>query len=195
MAVSKGVPVERILWARAAGVVSFGENRVREAEAKVPLVAGVSWQLVGRLQSNKAARAVAIFEVIHSLDSLLLARRLDGLAAAADRRLPVYLQVNVDGDPAKAGFAAGALTAALPELLALPALDVRGLMTIGRMVVDPEGARPGFGSLRSLSQALRGRHPGLGGGLSMGMSADFEVAVEEGATAVRIGSAIFGRRP
>jgi pyridoxal phosphate enzyme (YggS family) len=156
----------------------------------------VHWQLVGHLQSNKAARAVALFEVIQSVDSLDLARRLSRLAGLAGRApLPIYMEVNVDRDPAKTGMAAADLEAALPEIATLPGIELRGLMTVGRLAVKPGGARPTFVALRALSERLRGNQPQLGAGLSMGMSDDFEVAVEEGATVVRIGRAIFGERP
>ena len=200
VAVSKTVPVERIRSAVAAGLTVLGENRVQEAEEKVGSVEGATWHLVGPLQSNKARRAMAAFDVIESVDSVELAARLDRLAGefwsdARDRRLPVHLQVNVDEDPSKAGFDPVALEAALDELLGLRRLDVRGLMTIGRLVDRPEDARPTFRALREMSERLRARAPGIGADLSMGMSADYAIAAEEGATIVRVGQAIFGERP
>jgi pyridoxal phosphate enzyme (YggS family) len=197
VAVSKTVPAERLRDAVAAGLVILGENRVQEAEAKVGEVPGAAWHLVGPLQSNKARRAVAIFDAIESVDSLELARRLDRLAAELrpGRPLPVLVQVNVDRDAAKAGFSPDGIAGALPDLLALPALRVEGLMTIGRLVASPEAARASFRALRELATQLRARWPGLGPELSMGMSDDFEVAVEEGATIVRVGRALFGARP
>jgi pyridoxal phosphate enzyme (YggS family) len=197
VAVSKLVPVERLRAAVAAGLDVLGENRVQEAAAKVGQVAGACWHLVGPLQSNKARRAVELFDVVDSVDSVDLARRLDRLAAEIrpGRPLPVLLQVNVDADPAKTGFTAAGLEAALTVLLALPALDVRGCMTIGRLVGSAEEARPTFAKLRGLSERLRAGEPRLGPALSMGMTDDFEVAVEEGATIVRIGRALFGERP
>jgi len=194
--VTKGVRLERLQAAPELGLEDFGENRVQEAEAKASALPSARWQLVGRLQSNKAARAVRLFDVIHSVDSIELAIRLNWLAAELrpDRRLPVYLEVNVDADPAKAGFSPDSLASALPELDHLAALEVRGLMTVGRFVTNPVDARPTFVALRALSESLRPRNPALGVGLSMGMSADFEVAIEEGATVVRVGSAIFGPR-
>jgi len=177
----------------------FGENRVQEAEAKAGRVPGARWQLVGQLQANKSARAVALFETIHSLDSLRLARRLSALVEARGgprgRRLPVYLQVNVDDDPAKAGFGPDEVERELSELTGLPGLELLGLMTVGRLVGRPEDARPTFERLRRLSERLRAAHDRLGAELSMGMSDDFEIAVEEGATVVRVGRAIFGERP
>jgi pyridoxal phosphate enzyme (YggS family) len=206
VAVSKTVPVERLLAAGPAGLTVLGENRVQEAAAKVPLLPGHRWHLVGPLQSNKARRAVELFDVIESVDSAELARRLDrivrelrGLAPAGrvepSARLPVFLQVNVDRDPAKAGLLPEDVAALLGELEALEALEIRGLMTIGRLVDDPEQARPTFRALRRLAEQLRLTHPRLGVALSMGMTDDFEVAVEEGATHVRVGRAIFGERP
>ena len=199
MAVSKGIPAERVAEAVRAGHQLFGENRVQEAEDKAPAVASVvgstpRWHLVGHLQSNKARRAVGLFDVIQSVDSLELARRLDGLAAEVGPPLQVYLQVNVDRDPAKAGFSPEALRLDLGALLDLASLDVRGLMTVGALVAEPEGARSTFRELAALSAESRGQDARLGAGLSMGMSDDFEVAVEEGATCLRIGRAIFGKR-
>ena len=194
--VSKGVPVERLRAAIAIGLTTFGENRVHEAAAKAGDLPGARWELVGHLQSNKARPAVELFEVIHSVHSLDLAARLDRLAGEHDRdRLPVFLEVNVDADPAKAGFSPDSLAGVMPDLGKLAHLELRGLMTVGRLVDEPEGARPTFAALHRLSAELRARYAGLGPGLSMGMSADFEVAVEEGATVVRVGSAIFGPRP
>ena len=171
----------------AAGLTTFGENRVQEAEGKIAEVAGASWHLVGHLQSNKAGRAVQLFDVIESIDSVGLARRIGSA-------VPIYLQVNVDRDPAKAGFDPQDLAADLPSLLDIAGLEVRGLMTVGQLVGDAESARSTFRRLRELSAGLRQIDSRLGPGLSMGMSDDFEVAVEEGATVVRIGRAIFGER-
>jgi pyridoxal phosphate enzyme (YggS family) len=206
VAVTKTVPPERILEAIAAGFTTLGENRVQEREAKVAEIDAVStwptgeqprWHLIGPLQSNKARRAVELFDVIETVDSLALAERLDRIAAELrpGGRLPILLQVNVDADEAKAGFEVADLEPELAGILALPSLSVEGLMTVGRLVADPEHARPTFVALRELSARLRGRDPRLGPALSMGMTDDFEVAVEEGATNVRIGRAIFGARP
>jgi len=200
VAVSKTVPAPRIRAALAAGLTTFGENRVQEAEAKAGGVPGATWHLVGPLQSNKARRALATFAVIESVDSLDLAVRLDRLMAEAGpaERLPILLQVNVDGDPAKAGFEPAALEAGASEIAALPRLQVRGLMTVGRLVERAEDARPTFVALRGLAERMRESGGGsagwLGPELSMGMSDDFEVAIEEGATIVRIGRALFGHR-
>jgi pyridoxal phosphate enzyme (YggS family) len=197
VAVSKTVPPERLVAGVEAGLTILAENRVQEGEAKMPLVPGATWHLVGPLQSNKARRALETFSLIQSVDSTDLARRLDRLAAEArpGGPVPILLQVNVDDDAAKAGFEIAALQADLDEIVELPRLDVRGLMTIGRLVEHPEDARSTFRALRELSERLRDGRPKLGADLSMGMSADFDVAVEEGATIVRVGQALFGERP
>jgi pyridoxal phosphate enzyme (YggS family) len=194
--VSKTVPPERLAAAVAAGLTHFGENRVQEAEAKQPIVEDARWHLIGHLQSNKAARAVALFDEIQSVDSLELAQRLGRLAISADRApYPVYLQVNVDADPAKEGFLPEELEQNLESVLGTEGLDIRGLMTVGRQVDRPEDARPTFHRLRELSERVHAAYPRLGPELSMGMSDDFEVAVEEGATLVRLGRVLFGERP
>ena len=197
VAVCKTVSADRVRAAVAGGLVVLGENRVQEAAGKIPEVAGASWHLIGPLQSNKARRAVELFDVIESVHDEDLARRLDGISRATPGRppFPVLLQVNVDRDAAKAGFDPGELEAAIERIDALGGLEVRGLMTIGRLAGDPEKARPTFVSLRALSERLRSRWPRLGPELSMGMTDDFEVAVEEGATIVRVGRALFGDRP
>jgi pyridoxal phosphate enzyme (YggS family) len=197
VAVSKTVSLERLRAAVEAGLTTLGENRVQEAEAKVAGLPGVRWHLVGHLQSNKARRAIELFEVIESVDSFELAARLDRLAGELARApLRVYLQANVDRDEAKAGFTPEGLAAGLPALAALANLRLEGLMTVGLLMGSAEEARPTFVRLRELSERLRGQPGGesLGGGLSMGMTDDFEVAVEEGATVIRVGRALFGER-
>ncbi len=195
VAVSKTVPAERLRVAVAAGLDTLGENRVQEALAKAPEVPGARWHLVGPLQSNKVRRALETFELIQSVGSVALAERIDRIAGDLGRdRVPVLLQVNVDLDPAKAGLAPDALPAALDTLAGLSRLDVRGLMTIGRLVPRAEDARATFADLRALAAELRSRWPALGPELSMGMSDDYPVAVEEGATIVRVGRALFGER-
>jgi hypothetical protein len=197
VAVSKTVPVARLRAAVAAGHDVLGENRVQEAAAKVPLVPGPRWHLVGPLQANKARRAVELFDCLEAVDSVELARRLDRIGAEIrpGRPLPILLEVNVDADPGKAGFAAAVVAEALPGLLALANLEVRGLMTIGQLAATPDEARSTFRRLRELATRLRAAHPSLGPELSMGMSDDFDVAIEEGATIVRVGRALFGERP
>jgi pyridoxal phosphate enzyme (YggS family) len=196
VAVTKTVPAERVRAAIEAGLALLGENRVQEAEAKRAAVTGGEWHLVGPLQSNKARRAVETFDAIQSLDSIDLARRVARHAAESrpGRPLPVLLQVNVDADAAKAGFAPETLERELPALLDVAGLRIDGLMTIGRLVEDAAEARPAFIALRELAARLRSHDSRLGPELSMGMTDDFEVAVEEGATLVRIGRALFGER-
>ncbi len=220
VAVTKTVPADTVRAAMQAGFATFGENRVQEAADKIAALGGPGasrhagpagtggpggpvrpdhgprWHLIGPLQSNKARRAVELFDVVETIDSLALARRLDRLVADAGRaELPVLVEVNVDGDPAKSGYRADAIEADLAELTSLTHLRLAGLMTVGRLVADPEAARPTFRTLRELAERLRGLHPRMGDVLSMGMTGDFEVAVEEGATLVRLGRAIFGPRP
>lgn len=199
VAISKTVPVERLRLAQAAGYDTLGENRVQEAADKIPALGPASWHLVGHLQKNKAARAVELFDVVESVDSVALAQRLDRLVAErparAGDRLPVFLQVNVDEDPAKAGFVPDELERELASLCALTNLEVRGLMTVGFFTGGGEAARPTFARLRELSERLRAADERLGPGLSMGMTDDYEVAIEEGSTLVRVGRALFGERP
>ncbi len=197
VAVSKTVPAARLVGAVAAGLTNLGENRVQEAESKIATVTGATWHLVGPLQSNKAKRALSLFSVIQSVDTIELAQRLDRLVPEVrpSERVPVLLQVNVDRDPAKAGFEPAGLGAALLTLADLANLEVRGLMTVGRLVERAADARPTFAALRGLSERLRAVAGAvLGPELSMGMSDDYPIAVEEGATIVRVGRALFGER-
>ncbi|MBI3749763.1 MAG: YggS family pyridoxal phosphate-dependent enzyme [Chloroflexi bacterium] len=196
VAVSKTVPPDAIRDAVAAGLDVLGENRVQEAAAKIPLIAGARWHLVGPLQSNKARRAIELFDVVESVDSVALAERIDRLAREVRPgiRYPILLQVNVDADPAKAGLAPAELEAAALRIAGFETLELRGLMTIGRLVIEPEAARPTFRRLREVSTGLRDAGLPVGPELSMGMTDDFEVAVEEGATMVRVGRALFGER-
>jgi len=199
VAISKTVPVEKLRMALDAGHDRLGENRVQEAAAKITQLGPAEWHLVGHLQKNKAARAVELFDAIESVDSAALATRLDRIigerGARGGGRLPIYLQVNVDADPAKAGFVPDDLERELDGVLALPNLEVRGLMTVGWLAAGSAEARPTFSRLRDLSERLRAIDGRLGPGLSMGMTDDYEVAIEEGSTLVRIGRALFGERP
>jgi hypothetical protein len=199
VAVSKEVEADRLAHAVAAGIRTFGENRVQEGMAKRAQVQDpdLTWHLVGPLQSNKARKAVDTFDVIQTIDSVDLARRIDSIVGSDDvtGRYPVLLQVNVDADPAKSGFLPADVEPALAEIAGLSHLTAEGLMTVGRLVDTPEAARPTFGKLREQSARLRAAGAALGPALSMGMTDDFEVAVEEGATIVRVGRAIFGERP
>jgi PLP dependent protein len=198
VAVSKTVPLERVRAAIAAGQRVFGENRVQEGAAKAAALRpeGSTWRLVGPLQANKARLAMETFDAIDAVGSVDLARRLDRLVAEVPAaRLRVLLQVNVDADPAKHGWRPDALEAELEAILGFPHLRVDGLMTIGRAVTRAEDARPTFRALRTLSERLRRRDGRLGPALSMGMTDDYAIAVEEGATLVRVGRALFGERP
>jgi PLP dependent protein len=198
VAVSKGMALPRVAAAVAAGFTLLGENRVQELAAKAPALPGATWHLIGHLQGNKARAAVELCAAVESVDSLGLAERLDRLSGelrGSKGPLPVYLQVNVDADPAKSGFSPAELERDLPTIGALAGLRIEGLMTVGRLTERPEEARATFVALHGLSDRLRSTEPRLGPGLSMGMSADFEVAIQEGATLVRVGQAIFGPRP
>ncbi len=189
VAVTKGFEASEIRTAFDCGVRNFGENRVQEAEDKIGQLADlkpdVTWHMVGHLQSNKAKTAVGLFDIIHSVDSVRLA---EVLSRRVEKAFPVLLQVNVSGEATKGGFAVNEVESAVEEMRRLPNLKVMGLMTIAPLVADVEKARPVFRKLRQLGDSLRLEH------LSMGMTDDFEVAVEEGATMLRIGRAIFGER-
>ncbi|MBE9501741.1 MAG: YggS family pyridoxal phosphate-dependent enzyme [Dehalococcoidia bacterium] len=189
VAVTKGVAVEAIEAAIKAGIRHIGENRVQEARAKIERLSTLElqpmWHMVGHLQTNKVKTAVQIFDIIHSINSLRLAEAVSQRAQAI---IPVLLQVNVSGEGTRSGFSVAELPQAAEEIAHLPRLEVKGLMTIAPMVADTEEVRPIFQRLRQLRDELGLEH------LSMGMTDDFEVAVEEGATMVRIGRAIFGQR-
>ena len=190
VAVSKTVEAERIRLAVAAGIPALGENRVQEAREKIETLGhAVPWHLIGSLQTNKAKEAARLFDWIHSVDRVELARELSRRARALDRTLDILIQVNLGEEPQKAGVAPGELKALLDAMSGLESLRIRGLMAIPPAVESPEAARPFFRRLRELRDGAGLEH------LSMGMSADFEVAIEEGATLVRVGTAIFGPRP
>ena len=199
VAVSKTHPAEVIREAIAAGVTDLGENRVQEAEAKIPEVGrkAARWHLIGHLQSNKARRAVELFDVIHSLDSVALARRLERVCAEVDRDvLPVLIQVDLGQEATKSGAAESEVTQIVAALKQSQLLRLTGLMTVPPYFDDPQQVRPFFRRLRELRDKLgvRGAFGDRTGDLSMGMTHDFHVAIEEGATIVRIGTAIFGAR-
>jgi len=201
MAVTKTVELARIREAYAAGLRLFGENRVQEFAGKageLAALSGAAWHMIGHLQSNKAAKAVELFAGVDSVDSLHLAEKLDAAAEKLGKRLAVLLEINVGGEAAKSGLAPQspeleALLAAAPRL---GHLDIRGLMCIPPFTDDPEGACPYFRRLAALRGELAARKlPGVAlDVLSMGMSHDFEVAIAEGSTCVRVGTAIFGER-
>ncbi|HEX6818181.1 MAG TPA: YggS family pyridoxal phosphate-dependent enzyme [Ktedonobacterales bacterium] len=211
IAVTKTVPAQTISVAYELGMTVFGENRVQDAYAKVAQLSlpSARWDLIGHLQSNKAAQAARLFDRIESVDSLHLAGILDARAESLGRRLPVLLEVNVAGEASKSGFSPDELPGAATAIATLQHLVPRGLMTVAPLVDDPERVRAVFRRLRELRDLLRetvslaftgapGGHEGTEPAwdeLSMGMSDDFEVAIEEGATLIRLGRALFGERP
>jgi pyridoxal phosphate enzyme (YggS family) len=200
MAVSKTHPPESIAEATGAGVHLFGENRVQEFEAKRPRLRelGVAVHLIGHLQSNKSAKAAELFDAVDTVDSLRLAERLNEAAARLNKTLPILLELKLSREPTKAGFEPDSpeLSALLERLPEWPAVSLRGLMTIAPFDENPETARACFRRLRDLRDTLARRHPRLDfSTLSMGMSGDFEIAIEEGSTLIRLGTALFGQRP
>lgn len=205
VAVSKTHPAEAIQMAYDLGVRDFGESRVEEALPKMAAVHAwlaqqpgaqpITWHLIGHVQSRKAAAAVGSFHLIHSVDRVKLARKLAQLGEARAQTQAILLEVNLSGEASKFGFRPEEVGLWVDEIAALPRLMIQGLMTIAPMVEDPDQARPIFQRLRALAATLAQRHPQLDWSqLSMGMTDDFEVAIEEGATLVRIGRAIFGER-
>ncbi len=202
VAVSKTKPASAVLEAIAAGQVLFGENRVQEARDKIPLVAergggdvSVAWHLIGSLQRNKVKMAVKLFSMVHSVDSVSLAEELSR-RAVDPRPLPVLLQVNVGRETQKSGFAPEEVVDAVGRMANLPGIAIRGLMTLPPITADAEAARPFFRELAQLARNIGALElPGVEmSELSMGMSHDYAVAVEEGATLVRVGSSLFGPR-
>jgi|ERR1041385_1870746 pyridoxal phosphate enzyme (YggS family) len=195
LAVSKSQPPEAVRAASELGLSLFGENKVQEAKAKIPLCPGhLRWQMIGHLQSNKCRDAVHFFEMIQSVDSLALAGEINKRAGQAAKSMPLLLEVNVAGEASKFGYRPEQLLAELEQVNALNCIEIHGLMTIAPWTPEPTKTRPIFRQLRQLKerceQILGAPLPHL----SMGMSADFEVAVEEGATIVRVGTALFGPR-
>jgi pyridoxal phosphate enzyme (YggS family) len=199
IAVSKTFPAAAVREAFAAGLRDFGENKVQEAEEKAPALAdlaaaGLRWHLVGHLQSNKARKAAFLFDLIHSLDDPALGPRLEKAAAQKGRALPVLVQVDLAGEASKFGLGEDRLFPALDALRGLKSVRVEGLMILPPYEEDPEKSRPFFRRLRELRDEAVARNLLQGSHLSMGMSHDLEAAVEEGATLVRVGTAIFGER-
>ena len=195
LAVSKTHPPEIIKAAADCGQIFFGENKMQEAKAKIPLCPGkLRWHFIGHLQSNKCRDAVELFEMIQSVDSLSLAQEINRRADQAGRRMPVLIEVNVAGEASKFGCQPEQLLAELKELNALPRIEIHGLMTVPPWLPEAEDSRPYFRRLRELKeraeQVLGAPLPHL----SMGMSGDFEIATEEGATMLRVGTALFGPR-
>ncbi|HTL59729.1 MAG TPA: YggS family pyridoxal phosphate-dependent enzyme [Candidatus Limnocylindrales bacterium] len=195
LAVTKTHPPEMVKQAADLGLTLFGENKVQEAKAKIPLCPGrLHWHMIGHLQSNKCRDAVELFEMVHGVDSLHLAEELNRRAEQASKTMPILLEVNIVGEGSKFGYKPEQLLRELDALNELPRLEIHGLMTIPPWTPLPERVRPIFRRLRELKaeceQALGAPLPEL----SMGMTGDFEVGIEEGATIVRIGTALFGER-
>jgi pyridoxal phosphate enzyme (YggS family) len=195
LAVTKGQSPEIVEAAASFGLLLFGENKVQEAKAKIPLCPGkLRWHFIGHLQSNKCRDAVGLFEMIQSVDSFVLAQEINKRADEAGKTMPVLLEVNVAAEASKFGYKPERLLKELKEINFLPRIKVQGLMTVPPWSLDAEKARPHFHQLRELKrhceQIISAPLPHL----SMGMSGDFEVAIEEGATMVRIGTALFGPR-
>ena len=198
VAVSKTMPVELVQMAYNLGVTDFGENRVQEALPKIAAFhpQGLRWHMIGHLQSNKAGKVVSPFYCVHSVDSLHLAQALSRHAGEQEKVLTVLLQINVSGEASKEGMPLAETTELARQIVALPHIHVDGLMTIAPLVEDPEQVRPVFRELRLLRDRLRADLPQCSWQhLSMGMTSDYSIAIEEGATIVRIGRAIFGERP
>lgn len=195
IAVSKTFPVELIREAFDAGQLLFGESKLQEAESKIALLpASLHWHFIGRVQSNKVRKLLQNFEVIHAIDSLRLASQTNEIARDLGLFPQVFLQVNIGEEISKGGFRQETLRFELKELLKLDRLEIVGLMCIPPAGADPESARPWFAMLRKLRDALEIEFDVRIPGLSMGMSGDFEIAIQEGATHVRVGSSIFGKR-
>lgn len=195
LAVAKSHPPEVVAAAAQLGLDLFGENKVQEARAKIPLCPGrLHWHFIGHLQSNKCRDAVELFEMIQSVDSLPLAREIAKRAEQAAKTMPVLLEVNVAGEASKFGYAPEKLLAELETLNQLPRIEIHGLMTVPPWSDEPEKSRPHFQRLRELKERCEHILGAPLPHLSMGMSGDFEVAIEEGATMIRIGTALFGPR-
>ena len=200
LAVSKTFPVETVAAAIDAGQLRFGENRVQEAEDKIPplrIRRGLEWHLVGHLQSNKARRAAELFDVVHSIDSIRIAKRLDQACRDLGKTLSVLIQVDLGREESKHGAPLDEVPRIVAAVSEMEGLELNGLMTLPPFFDDPHRARPYFSRLRELRDGLEADVPGCLGlqHLSMGMSDDFEVAIREGATIIRVGTAIFGERP
>ena len=195
LAVSKSHPPETIRAAVDCGQMLFGENKIQEAKAKIPLCSSKArWQFIGHLQSNKVRDAVELFEMIQGVDSLAIAKEISKRAEQAAKTMPILLEVNVAGEGSKFGYAPEQLLAELNELNALPRIEIHGLMAIPPYTPVPEKARPYFQKLRALKDECEKILGAPLPQLSMGMSGDFEVAIEEGSTIVRVGTALFGER-
>jgi pyridoxal phosphate enzyme (YggS family) len=196
LAVSKGQPPEVVRAAADLGLSLFGENKVQEAKAKIGLCPGrLRWHMIGHLQSNKCRDAVHAFSMIEGVDSLALAQEINKCADKQAKTMPILLEVNIAGEASKFGYKSDAVLADLDAINALPRVELHGLMTIAPWSPEPEKARPIFRQLRELKERCEQRMGVPLPVLSMGMSGDFEVAIEEGATLVRVGTLLFGARP
>jgi len=196
VAVSKTYPAEAVVAATATGQRIFGESRVQEARDKIPACpSGLEWHFIGHLQKNKVRQALPLFPFFHSIDSTALAGAIDRIAGETGAEARGLLEVNISGEETKHGFTPKELRAQFPALSKLPHLRIRGLMTMAPYSDNPEDARPVFRTLRELRDELQSTYQHHLPELSMGMSGDFEPAIEEGATLVRVGSSIFGARP
>ena len=196
LAVTKTQPPEVVSEAARLGLGLFGENKVQEAKNKIPQCPGkVAWHMIGHLQSNKARDAVELFSMIESVDSFHLAEEINRRAEQAAKTLPILLEVNIVGEASKFGYKPEQLLADFERLNSLPRLEIHGLMTVPPWTPTPERVRPVFQRLRELKEQCEQRLGAPLPHLSMGMSGDFEVAIEEGSTIVRIGTALFGERP
>ncbi|OQW46269.1 MAG: hypothetical protein A4C66_06575 [Nitrospira sp. HN-bin3] len=198
VAATKTVAIPQIMEGVQAGLSILGENRVQEALAKVPALKQglVQWHFIGQLQRRKVRSVIGLFDLIHSVDSLELAREIDRRAGDAGHRQDVLLEINIGNEPTKAGFLPEQVRQAMPEMACLSHVRIRGLMAIPPPTADPDSARPYFRKLNELARMIDAQHfPSVKmEELSMGMSGDYEVAIEEGATLVRVGTAIFGAR-
>jgi pyridoxal phosphate enzyme (YggS family) len=196
VAVTKGQPPEVVSAAAALGLSLFGENKVQEAKAKIPFCPSrLRWHMVGHLQTNKCRDAVELFEMVQSVDSLRVAEELNKRAEQAAKTMPILLEVNAVGEASKFGCRPDQLLAELGAINALPRLEIQGLMTVPPWRPDPEDVRPLFRQMRELKEQCERLLGAPLPHLSMGMTGDFEVAIEEGATMVRVGTALFGARP
>lgn len=195
LAVSKTHPPETIRAAVDLGLIYFGENKIQEAKAKIPNSPGKAhWHFIGHLQSNKCRDAIELFEMIHGVDSLAIAQEINKRAEQAGKTMPILLEINVAGEGSKFGYKPEQMLAELEAINALPRLEIHGLMAIPPFTPEPEKARPYFQKLRTLKQQAEARLGVPLPHLSMGMSGDFEAAIAEGATIIRIGTALFGER-
>src|SRR5258705_10856685 len=196
LAVTKTHSPETVAEAARLGLTLFGENKIQEAKAKIPHCPGrLRWHMIGHLQTNKCRDAIELFEMVQGVDSLHLAEELNKRAEQAAKTMPILLEVNSAGEASKFGYSPEKLLAELPAINALPRLEVHGLMTVPPWAQNPEKVRSSFGQLRELKERCEQTLGAPLPHLSMGMSGDFEIAIEEGATIVRLGTALFGPRP